>query len=68
MLEILFCLYLLIGIWVHVYDFIRSYAYWRGETISFILLMLVVFMFLWPLAVWDYIRCALHKRKGGIRG
>lgn len=68
MLEILFLIYLLVGVAVFAVDLIAHVDTWITEKTSFILLMYVVFLFLWPLAVWDYIRCALQKRKGGIRG
>ena len=68
MLEILFFIYLLIGAAVFAVDLIIHVDTWITEKMSFVLFMCVVFMFLWPLAVWDYIRCALQKLKGGIRG
>ena len=67
MMEILFCLYLLIGAAVFAVDLLVHVDTWITEKMNFVLFMCVVFMFLWPLAVWDYIRCALQKRKGGIR-
>ena len=68
MLEILFLIYLLVGMGVFAVDLLVHGDTWITEEMSFVSFMGVVFMFLWPLAVWDYIRCALQKRKGGIRG
>lgn len=68
MLDILFLIYLLIGVAVFAVDIIIHEDTWITEKMSFVLFMCVVSMFLWPLAVWDYIRCVLQKRKGGIRG
>lgn len=67
-LEFVFTLYVAIGLIVQLADIICNFEYWKGERGSFILLMAVVFAFLWPVAVINYLLHAWRKWKGGLNG